>query len=128
MNERTIRESLPAKLKEMRNAAGMTVQEVGERIGKSLKTVSGWEHGRGQPDADMLLMLCELYGVKDINRFFSDSGESFQSRFDLTEAESELVTIYNALNNKGKETLIVTARSLYANPDTIEKDTQKEAT
>ena len=53
-----IREELPVKLKEARINASLTIQIVGELIGKSAKTVSAWENGRGQPDADTLLKLC----------------------------------------------------------------------
>ena len=44
----------------------MTIYEVGKKVGKSGKTVSAWENGRGQPDADMLLILCELYSINNI--------------------------------------------------------------
>lgn len=68
-----IRMTLATKLKEYRTQAGLTINDVGERIGKSGKTVSAWECGRGQPDADMLLALCELYGVSSISEFYGET-------------------------------------------------------
>lgn len=68
-----IRMTLATKLKEFRTQAGLTINEVGDRIGKSGKTVSAWECGRGQPDADMLLALCELYGVSSISEFYGEA-------------------------------------------------------
>lgn len=49
------REYIASVLKRLRAEQGMTADEVGEIIGKSGKTVSGWENARSQPDADLLL-------------------------------------------------------------------------
>lgn len=55
---------MASKLKEFRKARDLTVDEVGEAVGKSGKTVSAWEVGRGQPEADILVLLCKLYNVQ----------------------------------------------------------------
>ena len=60
------REYIASVLKRLRAEQGMTADEVGEIIGKSGKTVSGWENARSQPDADLLLKLCEIYKVENI--------------------------------------------------------------
>lgn len=60
------------RLKEYREKTGLTVYQVGERLGKSGKTVSAWENGRGQPDADMFLALCEIYDVNSVGVFFGE--------------------------------------------------------
>ena len=44
-------------LKQYRERAGLTIREAGKLLGKSNQTVSAWEQGRGQPDADMFLKL-----------------------------------------------------------------------
>lgn len=59
----TIRKNIADGLKRSRKAAGMTVDQVGEHIGKSGKTISAWEVGRGQPNGDELITLCKLLGV-----------------------------------------------------------------
>ena len=66
----TTHEYLAIKLREYRNAKDLNVDKVGAAIGKSGKTISAWEVGRGQPDADMLVELCKLYGVR-ISDFFN---------------------------------------------------------
>ena len=53
-------------LKRLRNKSGLTADEVGTKIGKSGKSVNGWEHNRGQPDVDILIKLSEIYSVKNI--------------------------------------------------------------
>lgn len=59
----TIRRNIAAGLKKARKSAGMSVDDVGASIGKSGKTISAWEVGRGQPDGDELITLCKVLGV-----------------------------------------------------------------
>ena len=67
-----IRFVLADRLRRFREDAGLTIYEVGNRIGKSGKTVSAWECGRGQPDADMLITLCQLYGIESIAELYGE--------------------------------------------------------
>lgn len=69
MDMRTL---LADNLRFYRLKSGLNVEEVGRAVGRSNKTVSAWEVGRGQPDADMLLKLCSLYGIKSISEFFGE--------------------------------------------------------
>ena len=58
-------------LKETRKTAGKSVKEVsmmlrskGFRAGEN--TVYSWENNNSQPSPDILLILCDYYGIKDI--------------------------------------------------------------
>lgn len=115
MNVQEIRQALPLKLQQFRKAAGLTTIDVGEMIGKSYKTVSGWEHGRGQPDADMLFKLCKIYKVGSISEFYT-SGEPDEASEDKA-MEDELVQICRSLNSTGKTALMAAARAFAGNPD-----------
>lgn len=66
----SIREVMANKLREARNAKGLTAAEVGSQVGKSAKAIYSWESGQGQPDADMLIALSRLYGLK-VSDFYS---------------------------------------------------------
>ena len=101
------RMAIAARLKYFRERAGLTIYEVGEKIGKSGKTVSAWECGRGQPDADMLLTLCTVYGVDSIAELYGISDEK-QTAEDLTRDERFLITSYRELNRQGQEYIIQT--------------------
>lgn len=70
MNEDIVRRFLARKLKELRKSKDLNVDQVGEAVGKSGKTISAWEVGRGQPDADELLKLCLLFDAK-ISDFYA---------------------------------------------------------
>lgn len=97
-----IREKLAIQLKKYRQNSKLTINEVGEKIGKSGKTVSAWENCRGQPDADMLLQLCEIYGITDINELYGNSLET--KTVTLTQEEQLLLDNYRKLDyvDKGK--------------------------
>lgn len=115
MKEQEIRKQLAGKLRFFRQRAGLTAKEVGKKIGKSDKTVSGWEHGRGQPDADMLFLLCEIYGIENISEFYTNNAE--QGANPLLQDEEELLTIYRNLNKEVRAMLLGTARAFAGNPD-----------
>lgn len=113
-----VRTTLAAKLKDFRTRAGLTINEVGDRIGKSGKTVSAWECGRGQPDADMLLTLCDLYGVGSIAEFYGEQ----QPAFSLSADEMRLLAAYRELNQQGKEYILQTldmAEKVYKKSDSV---------
>ena len=58
----------------LRQAAGMTQAELGEKLNYSDKTVSKWERGESIPDAYVLTRLADIYGltVNDLLRDDSD--------------------------------------------------------
>lgn len=90
------REFIARKLKELRNKSGLTADEVGAKIGKSGKTVNAWENNRGQPDAEILIALCDIYQVDDILyefREFKDI-DKVSSEFTLSNHEKQVVLAY----------------------------------
>lgn len=102
----TIREQIAQNIKRFRLDNRMNVDEVGAAIGKSGKTVSAWEVGRGQPDADTMIQLCRLFSV-DISDFYGiKSGEQ------PTKAETRLVDLYRSMNQDGQKTLLAIAETL----------------
>jgi len=58
-------------LKKYRHKSGLSTNEVTDRLGQhgikvSPKTLYGWEIGHSQPDANTLLLLCDIYDIDDI--------------------------------------------------------------
>lgn len=69
------KEEIAKVLKESRQKTGLSGKEVTDRLSQhginiSPKTLYGWESGHSQPNADTLLLLCEIYGFEDIMRAF----------------------------------------------------------
>ena len=93
----TVKMNIAAGLKSARKAAGMSVEEVGAALGKSGKTISAWEVGRGQPDGDELIVLCKLLGAH-LRDFYGEEYDDVVSDRcvfeDLTADEQELVRMY----------------------------------
>lgn len=63
------------KLTELRNAKGVTQDEVAAALSVSNKTVSKWENGMSSPDLNMLAALSEYYNVTTDVLLGLDSGE-----------------------------------------------------
>lgn len=99
--------SIAAALKRLREQSGMKADDVGALIGKSGKTVNAWENGRGQPDAEMLIKLSVLYKVENLLAEFDESNELNQvakpEQTILTTDEKQLLSLYNSMNDEGKE-------------------------
>lgn len=100
------RDILAAKLKEYRHRSGMTIYEVGKKLGKSGKTISAWETGRGQPDAEMFVKLYYLYGVDSMSDFYDIKDP------DAPPDEVELLNAYRKLNDTGKEQVLSLTKAL----------------
>lgn len=96
----TIREYMAKKLHGYRNARGLSVTEVGNALGKSPKTISAWEVGRGQPDADMLMQLCYLYGVS-ISDFYPDEDMTDEARDEIA-----LLDAYRSLDAEMRQSIL----------------------
>ena len=112
MGEQEIRRILAIKLKEYRERSGLSAKEVGNAVGKSEKTINAWEHGRGQPDADMLFVLCNLYKIENINVFYGlDDVDHAEA-----EDEAELLKLYRGLNVEGKALVMNMIRTFAGNP------------
>ncbi len=54
---------LAGRLIKLRQAAGMTQAELGERLNYSDKTISKWERGESMPDVYVLTRIAEIYGT-----------------------------------------------------------------
>ncbi len=87
------RHEIAAALKRLRAKSGLKADEVGALLGKSGKTVNAWENGRGQPDADALIALSDIYGVEDILSEFR--GEN-KRKISLSAHEISVIIAYRS--------------------------------
>jgi len=85
------RETIAKNLKRLREQSGLTADQVGAMIGKSGKTVNAWENNRGQPDAEILIQLCDIYKVDNILDEFRDERTN---PFTVSDHEKTLVIAY----------------------------------
>ena len=85
------REYIAQTLKRLRLQSGLTADEVGALINKSGKTVNAWENNRGQPDAEILIKLCDIYKVDNILNEFQKNKPNDIS---LTVHEKKVIIAY----------------------------------
>ncbi len=103
------RKHIAMVLKRLRKNSGMTADQVGEILGRSGKTINGWENNRGQPDAETLLQLCAIYKVKDVRaEFLEDIQPESQEDF----IEGVLLENFRKLNADGRNMVIRYVRDL----------------
>jgi transcriptional regulator with XRE-family HTH domain len=90
----------------LRQAAGLTQREVAHALRIKSPSVAQWESGRSRPDLERLPALARLYKVTIEELCASDfPAIQQQGRLDLLEA-------YDTLDEEGRTTLLMVARSL----------------
>ncbi len=106
-NQSNTRLIIAELLKKYREAAGLTLRQVEELTGKSYKTVGAWEKGRGQPDADMFLKLCDIYNVPSVSLFFGEKRPEPKLALD----ERELLDAWREASDAARESALMVLKS-----------------
>ena len=73
-----IKEIFAKNLSDLRQAAGLTQLELGEKLNYSDKTVSKWERGESIPDAGMLKQIGDVFGVS-VDYLLSEDSETVET-------------------------------------------------
>ena len=86
-------------LKYYRKLNNLSVNEVSELLTKydspaAPKTIYAWENSTTQPDADTLMLLCEIYDIENILEAFGYKAKSSDVALKLTEHERNLILRY----------------------------------
>lgn len=103
---------IAGKLREYRKAAGLTASQVGDALGKSMKTVQAWETGTNQPSADMMVAMCRLYHVP-ISAFYPpEASKTEHAYISMDPGRDELLGLWDNLDARGREAVLAVARSL----------------
>lgn len=97
-------------LRESRVNAKMSVEQVSNILTgcgykASQKTVYSWENGNSRPDIEILMKLCDIYGIKDILRTFGYNGYNEDGSIQLNLKEIEHIEKYRSLDPYGQETV-----------------------
>lgn len=62
------------KLRQARKNCRLTQKELAEAVGAKHNSISNWENGQNQPDAEIIRRLCHALKVEP-NYFFDDAAE-----------------------------------------------------
>ncbi|MBR5419466.1 helix-turn-helix transcriptional regulator [Candidatus Saccharibacteria bacterium] len=85
--------TLPERLIKLRKNAGLSQEEVADKLEVTRQTVSKWETGQSSPDLDKVLPLCNLYGVTPdelLHDGGSDEADELKAQRDAERAEELL--------------------------------------
>lgn len=88
--------TLPERLTKLRKLAGLSQEEVADKLEVTRQTVSKWETGQSSPDLDKVLPLCGLYNVTP-DELLHDKGtegaekEIAESNFARSEEQDERI-------------------------------------
>lgn len=92
------REDIAKIIKESRIEAGLTQIQVADALGRPQNTISAWEVGKAQPDANTLFELFRVLG-RSVDEAFGFTTHQFSVTFH----EREKIEKYRTLDRYGKE-------------------------
>lgn len=107
--QKSTRQVIAATLKDLRKKAGIPVKDVAQRFGINPNTVYAWEGGQNQPDAETLLILCDLYHA-DISDFYGLEPTTLSTESRLSADEAELLELWRNATDNSKETVLEVLR------------------
>lgn len=103
------------KIKEKRKEAGMTQEELGEKLGVQKSAVAKWENGRVENiKRSVMLSMSKALGVDPAYWFDDgeDTEEDDDDGWDLSEEQIELLARYDSLQDDKKQLVLNLIRSL----------------
>ena len=95
-----------SKLKMYRTHAGLTQEQLAEKIGVSRQAVAKWERGDSMPDINSCIKLAELYGTT-VDMLVRDYGKEVHT------GDGKHVFGIARMNAKGQLTLPAKCRSVF---------------
>ena len=86
----------------------MTVEQISKILTNqgykaSQKTVYSWENGNSKPDIEILMKLCDIYGIRDVLGAFGYNGYKENRSLQLNMKEVDMVEKYRDLDPHGKK-------------------------
>lgn len=94
---------LNENIKKLRNAKGLSQEELANELNIVRQTLSKWEQGLSVPDADMLIKLSACLGVSPsmlLGDEISDAGESMADLAEKLEKENAVLARRNERNRR----------------------------
>lgn len=116
-----IRKTVGENIKKVCQLKGIRQVEISEHMKVSQGTVSNWFKGTNSIDIENLAELCSFLGVS-LDQIFGVA--PLTPEVTLSQEETDLLSMFRALNSQGKDMLMSTARAFAGNPD-MQKESMK---
>lgn len=103
------------KIKTERKRCGLTQKQLADKLGVKNTTVSNWEKDLNRPDADMVELLCGIFGIT-VGELYGGPAEPSSAAPDiLDELDVAFLGDYGELTEENKATLRDMARLMLKN-------------
>lgn len=99
--------TIAEQLKAGRTNAGLSQEEVAEKVGISRRTVAYYENGERTPNADILLKLCEVYSIRIDSLITSGMGEEKGKEDDLKASIDEYLRFQRSREQAFKKGIFI---------------------
>lgn len=100
--------SFPQKLKELRKAKGLTMEELGREIGRTKSTISRWEKGERTPKMLEMVLLENVFGISAKELFYGVREDSFSKNKEII---SKIIQTSEQLKEPRQEKVLTYAES-----------------
>ena len=98
----SVNASLGYNLKRYRTVCGLTQESVAELLNLNRTTYTKDETGASEPSYDILLKMCNVFGIEPNDLLSSDSPIVVREPHKLTKDEIEIISNYRALSDEHK--------------------------
>jgi DNA-binding XRE family transcriptional regulator len=102
-----VKSYISQQIRYYRKRCGMTQQQVANHVGRSAKTIEGWELGHSHPDANALVSLCQLFECHISDLFGVDGPTDVPLpgyiRTPISFQENELLELWRAMDESGRQ-------------------------
>lgn len=114
---------MQTQLKQVREAAGKTQQEVADDLKIKVGTYRNWEQGLRELDGKKLIMLATYFGVTTDTILGTEYAEEIEEA-PLDSQGAELIRLYMLLNDAGRAKLVDYADDLVQSSKYIKNEVQ----
>ncbi len=98
------------RLRERREALGLSQKELAQKVGKSFRTIQSWEREESYPNAELVGALCEVFNTdpNDLLGWYEEHPEDRPTA--PAGSEGELLYCYRQSTEKRRSKILETAR------------------
>lgn len=100
------------RIRERREALGLTQTELARKVGKSFRTIQSWERGESYPNAEYVSILCNVFGTdpNSLLDWYSTHPRACPQPERLDPEHESLIADYDACTPERRERIALDAR------------------
>ncbi|WP_293814593.1 helix-turn-helix transcriptional regulator [uncultured Parolsenella sp.] len=100
------------KIRERREALGLTQTELAKRVGKSFRTIQSWERGESYPNAEYVSVLCDVFDTdpNDLCDWYATHPRERPRQARLDQEREALLANYDRCTPERRERILTDAR------------------